>query len=75
MEARKSKVISSSSPQFLTGLGKNSMKSQTGVGPQEPGVTATTQNSKSGKGSLKVGVRGGGTKMFGRTGVKAVKPA
>lgn len=56
---------------FVRG-GSNHMAGKGGVGPQEPGVTATTQHSSSG--SFLNSVKGGSGRMTGKK-VTAVKPA
>lgn len=53
--------------------GNHSMFGKSGVGAQEPGVTATTRHGSSG--SFKGSVRGGSNHMFGKQTVKRLKPA
>lgn len=47
------------------------MMQRQGAGPQKAGVTSQEHSGAKSKGA----VRGGSTKMFGKSGVKAAKPA
>lgn len=51
--------------------GSSSMMKRQAAGPQKPGVSSQEHSATKSKGA----VRGGSTKMFGKSGSKPLKPA
>jgi hypothetical protein len=67
----KNKQLSKKAGAKIPTGGSSTMMHRQASGPQKPGVSSQEHSGTKSKGP----VRGGTTKMAGKTGVKAVKPA